>query len=229
MKRYLCLFFLLSHLFLTHCLGQDKMAMTYFPALDQQQEWLDSIQQQLASGECDCIILEANAIDMLWVNQFVLGNPRLAKWERDDFSNSILANLESEHYASLAKLIYSHNRESKNKVAVYGFDFSSDPLICVDRSVWYLPQYLQAGMIDSLLTYYYDEECNTNRLAISTHENLKINQKRYKGILGAADWIVWLRFFERKANQSEDVERTLSDDLLFVCHHLQGKKMIIKL
>ncbi len=199
------------------------------------ERWKDSLRTCVESGQYAYVCIEANAIDMMYNNQYVLGNIALSNlMEKPGHlkpAHELLASDESGYVELLQyalECIRAHNRKGKGQVQVVGLSYGDAPYIGFDSRVWHVAQYNQAGLTDSLMTYLADEESDHQRLARLTVAKLDDRQGSLEKSLGRLDYFVWRRFFVQCQSRKRESEHQMQCEVFRLFDQsFKGRKLIV--
>lgn len=225
----------------TNIEAQALREITFLPLPEGQQasveQWQDSLCSHVESGQYAYVCIEANAIDMMYSNQYVLGNAALGNLTEGSGHlvpahdlpspcDDVLAFRELLRHTQ--KCIRAHNQKGKNQVQVVGLSYDDSPSIGFDSRVWHVAQYNQAGLADSLMTFLADEESDTNQLARLTFSKLENHRENLEKSLGRLDYFVWRQFFLRCMSREEkDVHQMQCEDFHLFDRTFKGRKLVI--
>lgn len=201
------------------------------------ERWKDSLCACIESGQYAYVCIEANAIDMMYNNQYVLGSAALSNLMEESGHLVSVHELpfpcdESGRYRELLQYalehIRVHNQKEMEKLQVVGLSYDAPPYIAFDSRVWHVAQYNKTGLTDSLMTYLIDEESDTQQLSRLTIIKLDTHCKRLKKSLGKLDYFIWKQFFVR------GLSRDMRNGHQMQCEYYQlfdqtfkGRKLII--
>lgn len=199
--------------------------------------WKDSLRTCVESGQYVYVCIEANAIDMMYNNLYVLGNAALSNLMKAPGHLVPVHELPSPcdnagTYAELLryalKCILAHNRKGKGKVQVVGLSYDDAPYMGFDSRVWHVARYNQAGLTDSLMTYLVDEESDHQQLARLTVAKLDDHQGSMEKSLGKLDYFVWRQFFVQcQSHKMVNEHRMQCEAFRLFDQTFKGRKLVI--
>lgn len=201
------------------------------------ERWKESLRTCVESGQYAYVCIEANAIDMMYNNQYVLGNAALGNLMKEPGHLIPVHELPSPcdnagAYADLLRYalecIRAHNQKGKGQVQVVGLSYDDAPYIGFDSRVWHVARYNQAGLTDSLMTYLADEESDHLRLARLTVAKLSDHKGSLEKSLGMLDYFVWRQFFVQcQSHKMLSEHRMQCEAFRLFDQTFKGRKLIV--
>ena len=197
--------------------------------------WKDTLRMYVESGRYEYVCIEGNAIDMMYNNQYVLGNTALANlMEEPGHLKPVHESSPADEkaYAELLRYalecIHAHNQKGQGLVRVVGLSYGDAPFIGFDSRVWHVAQYNEAGLTDSLMTSLVDEESDNQQLARLTMAKLDAHRERMEKSLGRLDYFVWRQFFLRiQSHDKKDEHKAQCEYFRLIDRTFKGSKLII--
>ncbi len=207
------------------------------------ERWKDSLRSCVDSGQYAYVCIEANAIDMMYNNRYVLDYPALSNlMEKANHFWPPINNYEDppcnekKVYEELLRYtveyIRAHNQKGNDKVQVVGISFDCyTDYMAFDSRLWHVAQYNQAGLVDSLMKFTANTECDSPQLFRLTILKLDTHRKSLEKSLGKLDYFTWRQFFVRRksdwGSKKIELHKMQSEDFHLFDRTFKGKKLVI--
>lgn len=231
--------------------GQER-AFLHLDAGREDSAYLRSVSSQLSvlleTGEYRYVCVDQSAVEWMYVDQYVKGNPRLVHlldyyagfWSpacvECDFPNNYNTVI-----TSLLNTLREHNEKSSKPVSVLGLDFLPDLEDMEAHATWLvypvnrrLVPFNEATLTDSLMALT-DRWWNSQAVAANTLRMMDARKDELTGTIGREYYILWRHFFlryaeyqssHRKLSPSARLKR-LQEDFSYIDRELSGGKIII--
>lgn len=241
-------------MFLLPCMaahGQERTQRHQFIALDAAREdsaYLQSVSSrlkgQLETGAYRYVCVDQSAVEWMFVDQYVKGNPRLAHLldYYAAFLSPACAGSESPaNYnivmSSLLNTLREYNEESPSPVGVLGLDFQPDLEDKEAHATWLvypvsrrIVPFNQATLTDSLMALT-DKWWNSQAVAGNTLRMMDAHKEELTSAIGHEYYTLWRHFFLRYASRVKlspsARQKRLQEDFSYIDRELPGGKIII--
>jgi len=245
-------------MFLLSCVvtdGQERSHRHWFLTLDAAREdsaYLQSLSGQLKGklekGAYRYVCADQSAVEWMFVDQYVKGNPRLAHLldYYAAFCSPVCADSESPaNYnilmTSLLNTLRVYNEKSPSPVGVLGLDFLPDLEDKEAHATWLvypvnrrIVSFNQSTLTDSLMTLT-DKWWNSQAVAGNTLRMMNARKEELTRAIGREYYILWWHFFMRYAECQSSKrkllqnarKRQLQEDFEYIDKELPGGKIII--
>lgn len=238
--------------------GQERSQQLQFIKLEAEREdsaYLQSVSDRLKAlletGEYRYVCVDQWAVEWMFVDQFVKGDPRLhlllefdaSFWcpVHPDSTKSSSRNNYNAVMSYMLNMLREYNRNSQKTVSVLGLDFQPDLETPGIYDTWLLfpvnrqiIAFNEATLTDSLMALR-DEWWNSDAVPANTLRMMNAHKKKLTKAIGYEYFTLWRHFFMRygeytsshRRRSSEERQRQLLEDFSFIDKKLPGGKIII--
>lgn len=238
--------------------GQKKSWQQQFIMLDADrkdsayvQSVSDQLKAQLETGEYKYVCADQSAVEWLFIDQYVKGNPRLKDmlfWYVS-FRCPVYANGTDPSYpnnydavmSAILNMLREYNQTAKKPVSVLGLDFLPDLENTQEGATWLsfpvnrrIATFNEATLTDSLMALT-DKWWDSQPVAANALRMMDARKKELTKAVGYEYYTLWRHFFMRYAEymstrrktSPEARQRRLQEDFSYIDSALPGGKIII--
>lgn len=258
MKRHILIVWMTLILPYTAVYGQDRLWQQQFLMLDASREdpaypqYVSSqLKALLDTGEYQYVCVDQSAVEWMFVDQYVKGNPRLAHlldyyahfWcpAHVNCTDDSSSNNYNAVMVSVLSLLREYNQNSPKSVSVLGLDFQPNLEEKGAHATWLvfpvnrrIAAFNEVTLTDSLLALT-DKWWVSQSVAANTLRMIDACKDKLTSTLGREYYTLWQRFFLRYAEYQsshrklspEERQKQLHGDYSYIDKELPGGKIII--